>query len=148
MGRSIRETGSTVTDSSPGRPGLATSIRSDPEGKKEREREERQMVAVVEGKMLIKIEQRFGISEAQRVRDTVERIAPVREVVIDFSGSNVEDAALLVVADLIKSNPACRVRLGGLSRHRRRLLRYMGAPESAEQPAPGDAGAGEPAAAA
>jgi hypothetical protein len=88
------------------------------------------MVELGRGMVTFKIEKRFGIADAERVRSTLEQIAPVREVVLDFTGATlVEDAALLVVANLMKSSPGCRFRLDGLTHHRRRMLAYMGVRE-------------------
>jgi hypothetical protein len=93
------------------------------------------MVAVSPGKMVVKVDRRFGISEALRVRQTIEQIGPVRDVEIDFSSADpIEDPALLVIADLMKSRQECRFRLTGLTMHRRRLLRYMGVADRSSAP--------------
>lgn len=98
------------------------------------------MMAIAAGKMVVQIDHRFGVSEALRIRETLERIGPVREVVIDFSPAIVvEDAALLVIADLMKGDEGARIRVRGLTHHRRRLLRYMGAPGVAGRPESSDA---------
>ncbi len=95
------------------------------------------MVAVNSGKMMIEVDRRFGLPEALRLRETVERLAPLREVVLEFgAAAAVEDAALLIVAELMRAMPQCRFRLTGLTHHRRRLLRYIGAPETGLGSAP------------
>ncbi len=87
------------------------------------------MMAVHAGTLVVKVDRRFGVAEAVRVRETVDRVAPLREVRIELGGSVIEDTALLVIAELMKAHPGCRFELGGLTHHGRRLLRYMGAPE-------------------
>ncbi len=81
------------------------------------------------GTTYVRIEKRFGVGEARRLRDALESLRPIRQVAIDFSvAEHVEDAALSEIAQLMASSPECRFRLHGLTHHKRRLLRYMGAP--------------------
>lgn len=85
------------------------------------------MMAAEAGTTFVRIEKRFGIAEAHRLREALEPLAPLRDVRIDFRAADgVDDAALAVVAELLTRSPGCRFRLEGLTQHKRRLLRYMG----------------------
>lgn len=88
------------------------------------------MIAAQSGTTFVRIEKRFGTSEAKRLRDMLALIAPIRHITIDFTNAeHIEDAALSVVAQMLTTNPEARFRLEGLNHHRRRLLGYMGVRE-------------------
>lgn len=90
------------------------------------------MMQAAAGTTFVRIEKRFGLDEARRLREALEALRPIRQVSIDFSGAeHVEDAALSELARLMVVSPECRFRLAGLTHHKRRLLRYMGAPADA-----------------
>ncbi len=87
------------------------------------------------GTTYVRIEKRFGVDEARRLREALESLRPIRQVSIDFSvAEHVEDAALSEVAQMMAVSPECRFRLAGLTHHKRRLLRYMGAPAPGAAP--------------
>ncbi len=86
------------------------------------------MMQAAAGTTFVRIEKRFGLDEARRLREALETLKPIRQVAIDFSvAEHVEDAALSELAQMMVVSPECRFRLAGLTRHKRRLLQYMGA---------------------
>jgi anti-anti-sigma regulatory factor len=86
-------------------------------------------VAARSGTTFVRVERRFDVVEAHRLRDAITLFAPVNHVSIDFSGAGaIDDTALPVLAQVLLSHPDSRFSLYGLTHHHRRLLRYMGVP--------------------
>lgn len=91
------------------------------------------MLAAESGTTFVRVEKRFGLEEARRLRATLKLLAPVRRVSIDFSAAQqIDDASLSEVAQMLADDPGCRFDLEGLTHHRRRLLRYMGVADRPE----------------
>ncbi len=87
------------------------------------------MMEVEAGTTYVRVEKRFGLAEARRLREALETLGPIRRIAIDFSGAeHVEDAALSEIAQMMAVTPECRFHLSGLTHHKRRLLRYIGTP--------------------
>jgi hypothetical protein len=77
---------------------------------------------------VVRLAGRFGPPQARSIEDLLSMFEPVRHVVIDFANvREVDDAAVARLAQTLDARPESRVSFRGLSRHLRRLLRYVGA---------------------
>ena len=84
-------------------------------------------IAAEAGTTVVKVDRNFDVAEATTVRDALSLFAPVQRVTIDFRGAaSIQDAALPIVAEILKTHAQACVILLGLSRHHQCLLRYMG----------------------
>jgi anti-anti-sigma regulatory factor len=77
---------------------------------------------------VVRLAGRFGAPQARSIEDLLSMFEPVRHVVIDFGNvREIDDAALAALAQSLGARPESQVSFRGLSRHLRRLLRYLGA---------------------
>lgn len=94
------------------------------------------MFVIAESAMtVVRLEGRFDAPQARSLGELFSMFRPVRHVVIDFRNvREVDDAAVANLARALGAFPESRVTFRGLSRHLRRLLRYVGldAGEAAE----------------
>jgi anti-anti-sigma regulatory factor len=76
---------------------------------------------------VVRLDGRFGPLQARSVEELLRMFRPVRRVVIDFADvREMDDAAVATLAQTLEAFPDSRVSFRGLSRHLRRLLRYVG----------------------
>jgi hypothetical protein len=79
------------------------------------------------GKVLLRLGRRFAIADAERLARTVESLAPMATVTVDFSETReVHDAAFLSLAVALRALGGVRVVLRGVTLHHARVLRYLG----------------------
>jgi hypothetical protein len=81
------------------------------------------------GTVLVRVERRFDVAEAHRVREALACFAPVEDLAFDFASATIDDAALLLLAGILHEHPRSRFVLRGLTKHHRRVLGYIGRPE-------------------
>ncbi len=78
---------------------------------------------------LVRLDGRFDPPQARSLAEMFSMFRPVRHVVIDFANvREVDDAAVATLACTLVAFPESRVTFRGLSRHLRRVLRYLGIP--------------------
>jgi anti-anti-sigma regulatory factor len=76
---------------------------------------------------LVRLEGRFDSPQARSLAELFSMFEPIRHVVIDFANvREVDDAAVANLARTLGAFPDSRVTFRGLSRHLRRVLRYVG----------------------
>lgn len=76
---------------------------------------------------LVRLDGRFDSPQARSLAELFSMFEPVRHVVIDFRNvRDVDDAAVANLARTLGAFPDSRVTFRGLSRHLRRVLRYVG----------------------
>jgi anti-anti-sigma regulatory factor len=76
---------------------------------------------------VVRLRGRFDPPQARSLQQMLSMFQPVRHVVIDFGGvRDVDDAAVASLARTLEASPESSFTFRGLSRHARRLLRYMG----------------------
>lgn len=76
---------------------------------------------------LVRLDGRFDAPQARSVEELFSMFRPVPHVVIDFARvRDVDAAAVAHLARTLGDFPESRVTLRGLSRHLRRVLRYVG----------------------
>ena len=76
---------------------------------------------------LVRLDGRFDSPQARTLAEMFSMFEPVRYVVIDFANvREVDDAAVASLARTLGAFPDSRVTFRGLSRHLRRVLRYVG----------------------
>lgn len=84
-------------------------------------------VQASEGGVSVKLGSRFGLAEAERLREALVAFAPVSEVVIDFGDvREFEDVAVVPLARMLSGLRHAKVKLRGLTLHQARMLRYFG----------------------
>jgi anti-anti-sigma regulatory factor len=77
--------------------------------------------------MLVRLDGRFDATQASSLERMFSTFKPVPRVVIDFAAVRDADAAAVAsLARTLGAAPESRVTLRGLSRHLRRVLRYVG----------------------
>ncbi len=82
---------------------------------------------------LVRLDGRFDSPQARSLEEMFSIFKPVPHVVIDFANvREVDDAAVATLARTLGAFPESRVTFRGLSRHLRRVLRYVGV--SLEEP--------------
>lgn len=82
---------------------------------------------------LVRLDGRFDSPQARSLEEMFSMFKPVPHVVIDFANvREVDDAAVATLARTLGAFPESRVTFRGLSRHLRRVLRYVGV--SLEEP--------------
>jgi hypothetical protein len=97
-------------------------------------RETAMFVVAESATTVVRLAGRFGAPQARSIEDLLSMFEPVRHVIIDFGGvREIEDAAVAALAQSLGARPESRVSFRGLSRHLRRLLRYLGAQTDAVQ---------------
>ncbi len=88
----------------------------------------------------VRLEGRFDASQARSLEQMLSMFKPVRHVVLDFARvREVDDAAVASLARTLRTFPESRVTFHGLSRHVRRVLRYVGVDVEVERAAVGTA---------
>lgn len=76
---------------------------------------------------LVRLDGRFDSPQARSLAEMFSMFKPVRHVVIDFANvREIDDAAVANLARTLGAFPESRVTFRGLSRHLRRVLRYVG----------------------
>jgi anti-anti-sigma regulatory factor len=76
---------------------------------------------------VVRIDGRFDAPQARSIGEMFALFEPLAHVVIDFRNvRDVDDAAVASLARTLGAFPDSRVTFRGLSRHLRRLLRYLG----------------------
>lgn len=76
---------------------------------------------------LVRLDGRFDSPQARSLEQMFSMLRPVRHVVIDFANVREADAAAIAnLARTLDAYPESRVTFRGLSRHLRRVLRYVG----------------------
>ncbi len=76
---------------------------------------------------LVRLDGRFDSGQARSLEEMFSMFKPVPHVVIDFANvREVDDAAVANLARTLGAFPESRVTFRGLSRHLRRVLRYVG----------------------
>lgn len=82
--------------------------------------------------MLVRLDGRFDATQASALEQMLSTFKPIRRVVIDFAAVREADAAAVAsLARTLGAAPESRVTLRGLSRHLRRVLRYVGVDRAA-----------------
>jgi anti-anti-sigma regulatory factor len=78
---------------------------------------------------LVRLDGRFDALQARSLEQMFSMFNPVRHVVIDFGNvREADDAAVANLARTLGTFRESRVTFRGLSRHLRRVLRYVGVP--------------------
>jgi anti-anti-sigma regulatory factor len=76
---------------------------------------------------LVRLDGRFDSPQARSLEEMLSLFKPVSHVVIDFANvREIDDAAVASLARTLGAFPESRVTFRGLSRHLRRVLRYVG----------------------
>lgn len=76
---------------------------------------------------LVRLDGRFASTQARSLEEMFSMFKPVQHVVIDFAKvREVDEAAVANLARTLSAFPESRVTFRGLSRHLRRILRYVG----------------------
>jgi anti-anti-sigma regulatory factor len=76
---------------------------------------------------LVRLDGRFDSPQARSLEQMFSMFKPVSHVVIDFANvREIDDAAVASLAHTLGAFPESRVTFRGLSRHLRRVLRYVG----------------------
>ncbi len=76
---------------------------------------------------VVRLDERFDAPQARSLEEMLALFRPVRQVVIDFRKVREIDAAAVAnLAQTLGAFPESRVTFRGLSRHLRRVLRYLG----------------------
>ncbi len=84
-------------------------------------------VSVESAEALVRLDGRFDSSQARSLEQMFSIFKPVPNVVLDFANVREADAAAVAaLARTLGASPESRVTLRGLSRHLRRVLRYVG----------------------
>lgn len=79
---------------------------------------------------VVRLDERFFAPQAQSIEEMLALFRPVRQVVIDFAKvREIDAAAVAKLAETLRASPESRVTFRGLSRHVRRVLRYLGVDE-------------------
>ena len=77
---------------------------------------------------VVRLDGRFDSQQARSLAEMFSMFQPVPHVVIDFANvREVDDCAVAGLARVLGAFPESRVTFRGLSRHLRRVLRYLGA---------------------
>lgn len=86
------------------------------------------MVVIAESATtLVRLHGRFDSPRAHSIAELLSVLGPLQRVVVDFANvREVDDAAVANLARALGASPGSRVTFRGLSRHLRRLLRYLG----------------------
>jgi hypothetical protein len=81
------------------------------------------------GRVLLKLGARFGASEVERIGEAVESLAPISQLIVDFTEvREFHDAAFFSFSKALRALAKVNVILRGLTRHHSRLLAYLGLP--------------------
>lgn len=76
---------------------------------------------------VVRLDGRFDAPQARSLAEMFSMFRPVRHVVIDFGKvREIDDAAVATLAQTLAAFRESRVTFRGLSRHLRRVLRYVG----------------------
>ncbi len=76
---------------------------------------------------LVRLDGRFDAPQARFLEEMFSMFKPVQHVVLDFANVHeADDAAVANLAQTLGAFPESRVTFLGLSRHLRRVLRYVG----------------------
>ncbi len=76
---------------------------------------------------VVRLDGRFDAPQARSLEEMFSMFRPVRHVVIDFGNvREIDDAAVASLARTLGAFRESRVTFRGLSRHLRRVLRYVG----------------------
>jgi anti-anti-sigma regulatory factor len=76
---------------------------------------------------IVRLDGRFDASQARSIEQMFSMFRPVRHVVIDFGNvREADDAAVATLARTLGDFSESRVTFRGLSKHLRRVLRYVG----------------------
>lgn len=79
------------------------------------------------GTTVVRLDDRFDAPQARFLEEMLVVLGPVPRVVIEFANvREVDDAAVASLARTVRAFPESRVTFRGLSRHLRRVLRYVG----------------------
>lgn len=79
------------------------------------------------GTTVVRLDDRFHAPQVRSIEELLSVLGPVPRLVIDFRNvREVDDAALASLAGSLRAFPESRVTFRGLSRHVRRVLRYLG----------------------
>ncbi len=88
-------------------------------------------VQAQEGTVLVKLGRRFAPPDGERLRQTVESLAPFSRLIVDFTGvRELHDAAFLSLSRAVLPLADVEVILRGLTLHQSRLLEYLGVPRA------------------
>ncbi len=84
---------------------------------------------------VVRLDGRFDAPQARSLEEMFSMFRPVRHVVIDFGNvREIDDAAVASLARTLGAFRESRVTFRGLSRHLRRVLRYVGLNAEASDP--------------
>ncbi len=76
---------------------------------------------------VVRLDGRFDAPQARSLEEMFSMFRPVRHVVIDFGGvREVDEAAVATLVRTLGAHAESRITFRGLSRHLRRVLRYVG----------------------
>lgn len=79
------------------------------------------------GTTVVRLDDRFDAPQARSLEELLTVLGPIRVVVISFAKvREVDDAAVASLARTVRAFPESQVTIRGLSRHLRRVLRYVG----------------------
>ena len=83
-----------------------------------------------DGSLLLRFGWRFGISETERLSETILSFAPLTQLTLDFTKvREFHDSACSLLAAILGANRALKVVLRGLTLHQSALLRCFGVEE-------------------
>lgn len=84
-------------------------------------------VETADGKVVLKLGRAFAVSDAERVVEILKSLAPIAELIVDFTDVHeFQDAAFPSLFEAIGPLAAIHVALRGLTPHQSRLLEYLG----------------------
>ena len=90
-------------------------------------------VQAKQGTVLLKIGKRFATPDAERLGQTVESLAPLSKVIVDFTEvREFHDAAFFLLSKALRALAKVKVVLRGLTLHQSRLLEYLALPSEHE----------------
>jgi anti-anti-sigma regulatory factor len=82
---------------------------------------------------VVRLDGRFDALQARSIEQMFSMFRPVRHVVIDFGNvREADDAAVATLARTLGAFRESRVTFRGLSKHLRRVLRYVGVRDESE----------------
>ncbi len=88
-----------------------------------------------DGFLRLRLGRRFGVPEAERVRETVQAFAPLRQLTLDFTDvRDFEQSACQVLAKVVSAIFVRKIVLLGVTLGQSRLLKYLGADCTRSEP--------------
>jgi anti-anti-sigma regulatory factor len=83
-------------------------------------------IEVGQGTLSVRVGDRFGVREAERLGEVAAAFTPISELTVDFSAvRDFQDAALPVLATTAHQLRQAKVAFRGLTQHHWRMLTYL-----------------------